>query len=283
VRADDPRVGRCISRDPLGRAPLCFADQPYAYAGNNPLIHVDPSGQRRRMRDGGDWVTAAPVTHTAHWGRHARNVARVYMSFCNRGCWSNRAKGVASRASSILAITGGVYAGLALGAMALASLLTSDVLPWALGMAMATGITGFGLAFWMTIAAVATGAALVLRQAADQLTVAAAAAETLAGIFGLAASQDQLSYGYVTGGWKLSIVGVLAAFTIGQYVTALVRGFKAIATAIESIARLLDGAVVRQVMSLLTILSADGTTMLSAGWLAHVSFGAISEMEGELR
>jgi RHS repeat-associated protein len=74
VRAYDPSVGRCISRDPLGRAPLFFADQPYAYAGNNPLVNVDPSGQRPRMLDGGDGVTAAPATHTAHWGQHAHIV-----------------------------------------------------------------------------------------------------------------------------------------------------------------------------------------------------------------
>ena len=33
------------SRDPLGRSPLFFSDQPYGYAGNNPLVNVDPSGQ----------------------------------------------------------------------------------------------------------------------------------------------------------------------------------------------------------------------------------------------
>ncbi|MGZ6392389.1 MAG: RHS repeat-associated core domain-containing protein, partial [Ktedonobacterales bacterium] len=46
VRAYDPSLGRFISRDPLGRAPLFFdAGQPYAYGGNNPINNVDPSGQ----------------------------------------------------------------------------------------------------------------------------------------------------------------------------------------------------------------------------------------------
>ena len=45
VRAYDPSVGRFLSRDPLGRAPLFFADNPYVYAGANPLSNVDPSGQ----------------------------------------------------------------------------------------------------------------------------------------------------------------------------------------------------------------------------------------------
>ncbi len=47
VRAYDPTLGRFLSRDPLGRAPLVFADNPYVYAGNNPLSNVDPSGQYR--------------------------------------------------------------------------------------------------------------------------------------------------------------------------------------------------------------------------------------------
>ncbi len=47
VRAYDPTIGHFISRDPLGRAPLVFADNPYVYAGNNPLSNVDPSGQYR--------------------------------------------------------------------------------------------------------------------------------------------------------------------------------------------------------------------------------------------
>jgi RHS repeat-associated protein len=33
VRAYDPTQGRFISRDPLGRAALFSANQPYAYAG----------------------------------------------------------------------------------------------------------------------------------------------------------------------------------------------------------------------------------------------------------
>jgi RHS repeat-associated protein len=52
VRAYDPTLGRFLSHDPLGRAPLFFADQPYVYAGNNPLLNVDPTGQR--MAVGGD-------------------------------------------------------------------------------------------------------------------------------------------------------------------------------------------------------------------------------------
>lgn len=46
VRAYDPSLGRFLSRDPLNRAPMVFVDQPYAYAGNNPVSNVDPSGQQ---------------------------------------------------------------------------------------------------------------------------------------------------------------------------------------------------------------------------------------------
>ena len=46
TRAYDSTLGRFLQRDPLGRAPLFFWSQPYVYGGNNPLINVDPSGQR---------------------------------------------------------------------------------------------------------------------------------------------------------------------------------------------------------------------------------------------
>ncbi|MEO7020734.1 MAG: RHS repeat-associated core domain-containing protein, partial [Ktedonobacteraceae bacterium] len=47
VRAYDPTLGRFISHDPLGRLAAEGIDfAPYVYAGNNPLIRVDPSGQR---------------------------------------------------------------------------------------------------------------------------------------------------------------------------------------------------------------------------------------------
>ncbi len=37
MRAYDPTLGRFLSRDPLGRAPLFFADNPYVYAGSGRL------------------------------------------------------------------------------------------------------------------------------------------------------------------------------------------------------------------------------------------------------
>jgi RHS repeat-associated protein len=46
TRAYDPTLGRFLTRDPLGRALLFFADQPYAYAGNNALDNVDPRGHQ---------------------------------------------------------------------------------------------------------------------------------------------------------------------------------------------------------------------------------------------
>ncbi|MEO7019843.1 MAG: RHS repeat-associated core domain-containing protein, partial [Ktedonobacteraceae bacterium] len=47
VRAYDPTLGRFISHDPLGRLAAEGIDfAPYVYTGNNPLIRVDPTGQR---------------------------------------------------------------------------------------------------------------------------------------------------------------------------------------------------------------------------------------------
>ncbi|HEX5442153.1 MAG TPA: RHS repeat-associated core domain-containing protein [Ktedonobacterales bacterium] len=60
VRAYDPALGRFLSRDPLGRIPLFFSDQPYVYGGNNPLVNVDPSGQRI-VCDFGNCVGRAPT------------------------------------------------------------------------------------------------------------------------------------------------------------------------------------------------------------------------------
>jgi RHS repeat-associated protein len=47
MRAYDPTIGRFIAHDPLGRAPLFFSDQPYAYAGNTPVSNVGPSGRKK--------------------------------------------------------------------------------------------------------------------------------------------------------------------------------------------------------------------------------------------
>lgn len=66
LQAYDPSLGRFLSRDPLGRAPLFGVnDNPYVYAGNNPLSNVDPSGQRAR------WASAAQVKRAAT--RNAQN------------------------------------------------------------------------------------------------------------------------------------------------------------------------------------------------------------------
>lgn len=47
TRAYDPTTDRFISRDPLGRAPLYLADNPYVYAVANPLSNFDPGGRYR--------------------------------------------------------------------------------------------------------------------------------------------------------------------------------------------------------------------------------------------
>ena len=52
MRAYDPTAGGFIARDPLGRAPLFFNDNPSVYAGANPLSNVDSSGQFRASGHG---------------------------------------------------------------------------------------------------------------------------------------------------------------------------------------------------------------------------------------
>ncbi|HEX2347692.1 MAG TPA: RHS repeat-associated core domain-containing protein, partial [Ktedonobacterales bacterium] len=80
VRAYDPTIGRFLSRDPLSRAPLFFADNPYVYAGNNPLSNVDPSGQYRASGHGAQ-------TQVESWTQTKRHVARiVQQSGCDAAC-----------------------------------------------------------------------------------------------------------------------------------------------------------------------------------------------------
>lgn len=71
VRAYDPTLGRFLSRDPLGRAPLFGVNgNPYVYAGNNPLSNVDPSGQRTAG------ANAAQVRNAAALQAHTRVSSR---------------------------------------------------------------------------------------------------------------------------------------------------------------------------------------------------------------
>ena len=81
VRAYDPTLGRFLQHDPLGRAPLFFANQPYVYAGNNPLMNVDPSGERMATTDdAGVRVESADDVRAS--ARDAQRQARIY---CSRG------------------------------------------------------------------------------------------------------------------------------------------------------------------------------------------------------
>ena len=77
-----PTTDRFLSRDPLGRAPLFFADNPYVYAGNNPLSNVDPSGQYRAAGFGSTQRESARATN-----RHMAQVARMEHSWgCDAQC-----------------------------------------------------------------------------------------------------------------------------------------------------------------------------------------------------
>ncbi|HEX8996236.1 MAG TPA: RHS repeat-associated core domain-containing protein [Ktedonobacterales bacterium] len=101
VRAYDPTLGRFLSRDPLNRAPLFLTDNPYVYAGANPLSNVDPSGQYR----------VAGVGAQAHesWKATKKHFARIVrQSGCDKACEAQlhqkwlieRARGIARNAAA---------------------------------------------------------------------------------------------------------------------------------------------------------------------------------------
>lgn len=85
VRAYDPTLGRFLSRDPLGRVPLFFSDQPYVYGGNNPLINVDPSGQFMAMEGISNKQAHVMMKQMA---KKAAKAPRVYVT---RGCMKRNA------------------------------------------------------------------------------------------------------------------------------------------------------------------------------------------------
>ena len=86
TRAYDPTLGRFLARDPLGRVPLYFADNPYAYAGNNPLSNVDPSGQYRAAGQG----SAARESGAATNKLMARVVAHQGCDYFCEQAWRQR-------------------------------------------------------------------------------------------------------------------------------------------------------------------------------------------------
>ena len=172
VRAYDPTIGRFLSRDPLARAPLFLADNPYVYAGNNPLSNVDPSGQYRAAGHGSH-------LQVEHWSDTNRLMARVQaVSGCDAACQAQRqrerAAGVANAAAAYFAgqiklLPGGLLhsidsqidPGIILGGFGTA--MSIPALLKALGQALLTGATttGSGVLGWLGAAATAASAAWV--------------------------------------------------------------------------------------------------------------------------
>ncbi len=58
ARYYDPLIGRFLTRDPTG---MVSGPNPYAYAGNNPIVRVDPSGQSHC----GFWDVWCAITESA--------------------------------------------------------------------------------------------------------------------------------------------------------------------------------------------------------------------------
>ena len=164
VRAYDPTLGRFLARDPLGRAPLVFADNPYVYAGNNPLSNVDPSGQYRAAGFGSAQRESGQATN--------QQMAHIVtQSGCDKACQAQRrmerAQGIARDAAAYFAgqiklLPGGLLhsidsqidPGVILGGFGTA--MSVPALLKALGQALLTGATTTGNGVLGVLGAAAT-------------------------------------------------------------------------------------------------------------------------------
>ncbi len=136
VRAYDPTIGRFISRDPLGRAPLVFADNPYVYAGNNPLSNVDPSGQYRAAGFGSTQRESGQATN--------QQMAHIVtQSGCDKACQAQRQQEARLAHARSIASAAAAYFG------AQTKSLPGSVLHWfipVLGPGLILGLFGTGTA-----------------------------------------------------------------------------------------------------------------------------------------
>ena len=89
VRAYDPTLGRFLSRDPLSKAPLFFLDQPYAYAGNNPVTNVDPTGQMYFAPLGGGSPPPPQPVSNAHVSQAVWNFISQNDSYSSPLLWGS--------------------------------------------------------------------------------------------------------------------------------------------------------------------------------------------------
>ncbi|MGH2485795.1 MAG: RHS repeat domain-containing protein, partial [Ktedonobacterales bacterium] len=210
VRAYDPTLGRFLSRDPLGRAPLFgWADQPYVYAGNNPLVNVDPSGQR--FASEGAAQARAAVSYQ-------KRAARIYYrrwSICDRSCWRGYAQGIAGQAVSDLTF--------AVVALQTVSLLLAKFAAFLGGLAQAAlgaaadSVLCFVCAIaFLSLAGVLASASLIVATAALETQWLAIEGGFVLAVFQFAATNGGLTSSYIEQTLKPRLEFIIGAFGIAR-------------------------------------------------------------------
>jgi RHS repeat-associated protein len=221
VRAYDPTLGRFLSHDPLGRAPLFFADQPYAYAGNHPLLNVDPSGERF-VRDPDVGAPPAPTHRVAGLAaprvrtvRPSRRAGSHKARTCGRDCWLGNAKDVAGTTAALLAGAALVmgFAVLALGQFAayLAGLAAGFAEAALASIWCPVCAVGFA-----ALAAVFATASLVVADVAYELKWLIAEAGVLGVAFQFEASNGSLTSRYVQNTFIPRLTAIVGAFGVAR-------------------------------------------------------------------
>ncbi len=267
VRAYDPTLGRFLSRDPLGRVPLFLSDNPYVYAGNNPLSNVDPSGQYRVAGQGATRAPSEPfqyrppvrvVTTTGTpVVALALGPAQVKVDSLTR------AKDLAGQTSIIFVGAAAAFSALAVGLQVAANFLFGQAAEFTTEALISFALPPIAAGF-LTLAAAALALGVIAEQAGYQARILAGESTTLAVAFGYESYDDDMTVNSLQNGFTPALSTIVAAFAVASLLWTTWSALMGI----QAIANLAVGI---------------GKSFLLDGTLLAWSMGRVQEMEADLQ